>query len=111
MLLSACEHTAFGAGVAVTMLRASKVGVKVGMVGRGVIVGGAGASVGWGVPLGVEVVSGVRVSGVREVGVSTTLDIAAGVGVAVGAGWTPQAGSRRQKRVKASSSLRIFIPR
>ena len=31
-------HTAFGAGVAVTLVRASKVGVKDGMAGRGVMV-------------------------------------------------------------------------
>jgi hypothetical protein len=38
-------HSAFGAGVTVTIVRASNVGVKVGMTGRGVM-DGAGVSVG-----------------------------------------------------------------
>ncbi len=39
------RHSAFGAGVTVTMVLASNVGVKVGMVGRGVIVA-VGVSIG-----------------------------------------------------------------
>jgi hypothetical protein len=62
----------------VTIVRALKVGVKVGMVGSGVIVGGTGVSVGW----VVKVEAGVKVSGVRGVEisaavVSTMLNVAA----------------------------------
>ena len=39
MDVSNCGHSAFCAGVTVTMVEASNVGVKVGMVGRGVIEG------------------------------------------------------------------------
>jgi hypothetical protein len=42
---SSFGHSAFGAGVAVTIVEASNVGVKVGIVGRGVIVA-VGVSVG-----------------------------------------------------------------
>lgn len=38
MALSSFGHSACGAGVTVTIVEASKVGVKVGIVGRGVIV-------------------------------------------------------------------------
>jgi hypothetical protein len=42
-------HSAFGAGVTVTIVEASNVGVKVGIVGRGVIVSVGGICVGLGV--------------------------------------------------------------
>ncbi len=57
-------HSAGDAGVTVTIVRASKVGVKVGMVGRGVMDGVAGIFVDTGVVvwLGCAVVDGKVVS-------------------------------------------------
>jgi hypothetical protein len=48
-------HSAFGAGVTVTIVEASNVGVKVGMVGRGVMVGVNGVGVGVGEKVAVTV--------------------------------------------------------
>src|SRR6266542_3034082 len=54
-------HSAFGAGVTVTIVEASNVGVKVGMVGRGVIVA-VGVSVGIDVFVFVGIGDGVAVA-------------------------------------------------
>ncbi len=66
-------QTADGSGVAVTIVRASKVGVKVGTVGRGVIVCVGGT----GVRLGVDV--GGMIVGVAEGEGSLVLSMAAGM--------------------------------
>ena len=70
-------HSAFGAGVTVTILEASKVGVNVGMVGRGVM-DAVGDSVG---------IDGIVFVGVcNTIGVFTTVTsvlVAAGVSPAV----------------------------
>jgi len=58
-------HSAFGAGVTVTMVEASNVGVKVGIVGRGVIVA-------VGVSVGTDVLVFVRVGDGVDVALSTT---------------------------------------
>ncbi|HSB01344.1 MAG TPA: hypothetical protein VLE49_11880 [Anaerolineales bacterium] len=50
------EQVAGAAGVTVTIVRASNVGVKVGMVGRGVIVSVGGICVGLGVNVGGTIV-------------------------------------------------------
>ena len=54
-------HSAFGAGVTVTIVRASKVGVKVGIVGRGVM-DAVGVSVGMDVFVSVGSGEGVAVA-------------------------------------------------
>jgi hypothetical protein len=61
----------------VTIIRASKVGVKVGMVGSGVTVGGAGVGVHDGVALGARVTVGVGMPGV-VVAAGTRLVVKAG---------------------------------
>lgn len=91
-------HSAFGAGVAVTIVRTSKVGVKVGMVGSGVIVGvstrlddrvsGAAVKVGASVSDGAKVALGE--------GENTGAGEAVAARVAVSAGEHPA--RRRQKR-------------
>jgi len=76
--------------VAVTIVRTSKVGVKVGMVGKRVKVGGAGVSVGGGVAVRV----GERVS-VGAAGETAARE--AGAWVAAG----EQAEARKQRNVRA----------
>jgi hypothetical protein len=99
-------HSALGAGVAVTIIRTSNVGVKVGIVGSGVIVGGVGVKV-----------SGIWVGGVA-LGASVAVFVSSGNtardGIAVSVGILPfvsaHAESKRQKQTnnnvfRAISSL------
>ncbi len=103
MLGFSTGHSAFGAGVAVTIVRTSKVGVTVGMVGSGVMVGVAGVRV-----------SGVRV-GLGEVEVFLGVRLAEGTSVRVvagmSAGGAAQAASKRHKSVKMNLKRRMMTSR
>jgi hypothetical protein len=90
-LLFCLGHSAFGAGVVVTIVRTSKVGVKVEMIDKGVILGGAGVSVDCGVPVG----EGERVS------VWVAVEMGKMVADASFAVWE-QAVTRKQRRPKAA---------
>ena len=66
---STLGHSAFGAGVTVRIVEASNVGVKVGMVGRGVM-DGVGVSVGSDVCVAVGIEDGVAELEMTEGGVA-----------------------------------------
>jgi hypothetical protein len=104
MLLFGIGHSAFGAGVAVTIVRTSRVGVKVGMVGSGVMVGGAGVSVGKGVALGAREAlrSGVAV----RVGMAVMGNDGVETGV-VTAG--AQAESKTSNKVSKRAGFKAFL--